>query len=51
MEAMTMQDLKVGWWGAFDPLYGPEKVLSIRASIPSQGVQCFAHGKQTRAAE
>lgn len=29
MEAVEMKDLKVGWWGCFDPLYGPEKVLSI----------------------
>lgn len=29
MEAVEMKDLEVGWWGCFDPLYGPERVLAI----------------------
>lgn len=29
MEAVAMEDLKGGSWGVFDPLYGPEQVLSI----------------------
>lgn len=29
MEAVEMKDLEVGWWGLFDALYGPEKVLTI----------------------
>lgn len=29
MQTVTMEELQVGWWGLFDPIYGPEKVIEI----------------------